>query len=194
MLLPGSCDPVAMALAVGVAVVLAGALAGAQAGPRVEKTGSHEPPASEGGGPAAPAAFGARGLGAGRASRAPRGLAALVECQHWLGQSAMRCPPGAPQRPSGRSLKVEPLRPTASLQDLPRSRCCQGRDPSDKVARGLPPCPSLSSPSLSTSPPPWCSGLLLGLLCGCGLEASGVGFLGWTPVPWRRRAPDRVGD
>ncbi|XP_044908103.1 biliverdin reductase A-like [Felis catus] len=36
-------------------------------------------------------------------------------------------PPGAPERPSGRSLKVEQLRPTASLQDLPQSRCCQGK-------------------------------------------------------------------
>lgn len=155
MLLPGACDGVATALAVGGAVVQAGALAGARAEPRVEKTGSQEPPASEGGGPAAPAAPGARGQGAGRASRAPRSLAALVECQHWLGQSAMRCPhPGAPERPSGRSLKVEQLRPTASLQDLPQSRCCQGRDPRDKVARGLPPCPSLSSTSMSTPPPP----------------------------------------
>ena len=95
----------------------------------------------------------------------PGGVPALAGAEH----DAM--PPGAPERPSGRSLKVEQLRPTASLQDLPQSRCCQGRDPSDKVARGLPPCPSLSSPSMSTSPPPWCSGLLLGLPCGCGLEA-----------------------
>ena len=31
--------------------------------------------------------------------RAPRCLAVLVEWQHWLGQSAMRCPPPAPRRP-----------------------------------------------------------------------------------------------
>ena len=118
----------------------------------MEKTGTHEPPASEGGGPTAPAAPGARGQGAGRASLAPRALAALVECQHRKGQNSMRCAPRpwAPERASGRSLKVEQLRPTASLQDLPQSRCCQGRDPSDKVPRGLPPCPSLSSPSMTT--------------------------------------------
>ncbi len=29
--------------------------------------------------------------------RAPRCLAALVEWQHWLGQSAMRCPPSPPK-------------------------------------------------------------------------------------------------
>ena len=70
------------------------------------------------------------------------------------GRGRTRCDahplPWAPERPSGRSLKVEQLRPTASLQELPQSRCCQGRDPSDKVPRGLPPCPSLSSPSMTT--------------------------------------------
>ena len=83
-------------------------------------------------------------------------------------------PPGAPERPSGRSLKVEQLRPTASLQDLPQSRCCQGRDPSEKVARGLPPCPSLSSPSVSTPHLPGAPGFFLGSF------AAAV----WRPQEW----------
>ena len=100
MLLPGSCDPVAMALAVGVVVVLSGALAGAQAGPgwRILGARSLQPQRV-----AAllllllllllePEAWERDAL-----PRAPRCLAVLVEWQHWLGQSAMRCPP--PPRP-----------------------------------------------------------------------------------------------
>ena len=46
------------------------------------------------------------------------------------GRGRARCSaPGARQRPSGRSLKVEQLRPTASLQDLPQLRYCKSRDP-----------------------------------------------------------------
>ena len=109
-----------------------GSAGGSTGGPRVENTGSQEPPASEGGGPAAPAApaaFGARGLGAGRASPGASvfgragGVAALAGAE----RDAM--PPPAPRRPretiwekpKGGAAETHSLPPgPASVAVLPR--------------------------------------------------------------------------